>query len=121
MYKDFITLDELAEYMGIDVGSLPKISNILISRASELIGMAIKNNYDEGNPNHVEAVKLATCSQCQNWIETKSSAVSNGNISSYSLGELSITFSDVDKYSNKLCLMSVKYLNSHHLLYKGMR
>ena len=73
------------------------------------------------NDEHVEAAKLAVCAQCQDWIEREVSAVANENISSFSLGELSITYSNVDKYSNKLSSVAVRYLNNKHLLYKGMR
>lgn len=121
MFIEYATLADLAEYMGIKEEELPKGTNIMLRRASELIGIAMRSNYNPKYETHVEAAKLATCSQCQNWIETNMSPVSNGNISSYSLGELSITYSDVDKCSNKLCSTSTRYLNSKHLLYKGMR
>ena len=121
MFIEFATLADLAEYMGIDnVDELPKGTNIMLRRASELVGIAMRNNYKPEYESHVEAAKLATCSQCQNWIETNVSPVSNGNISSYSLGELSVTYSDVDKFSNKLTT-AIRYLNAKHLLYKGMR
>lgn len=120
MFTCLITLDDLALYMGKTVSDLPKGTDALIKRASENVLMAIKNNYDPLNSEHLEAAKLATCAQSQFWIESELSAVSNGNISSYSLGELSITYSDVDKLTNKLCLLSVRYLNYKHLLYKGV-
>ena len=120
MFIDYATKRDLAEYMGTDEQSLPKGVDIALKRANELIAIAMRNNYNEKNEKHVEVVKLAVCSQVQNWIETNVSPVSNGNVSSYSLGELSITYSDVDKFSNKLCVTSARYLNSQGLLYKGM-
>ena len=121
MFIEFATIDDLAEYMGKDKEELPKGTNILLKRASEMIQIAMKNNYNPENENHVEVVKFATCAQCQDWIENEVSAVSNNNVSSYSLGELSITYSDVDKLSNKLSITASRYLNSQYLLYKGMR
>lgn len=81
----------------------------------------MRNNYNPKNESHVEAATLAVCAQCQDWIEREVSAVANENIASFSLGELSITYSDVDKYSNKLCATSIRYLSHKHLLFKGMR
>ena len=121
MFVEYATSADLAAYMGINEEELPKGINIMLRRASELVGIAMRNNYNPEYESHVEAAKLATCSQCQNWIETNVSPVSNGNVSSYSLGELSITYSDVAKYSNKLCTSAVRYLNVKHLLYKGLR
>lgn len=115
---EYATLDDLKAYMGVE--ELPKNASILLERASELVNFAIRGNYDSEKEYHKQAVKLAVCAQCQNWIETKVSAVSNGNISSYSLDGLSITFSDVDKFGNKLCVTSCRYLNKYHLMYRGL-
>ena len=120
MFIEYATKSDLAEYMGAEGQSLPIGIEIAIKRANELIGIAMRNNYNPRKELHVEAAKLAVCAQVQNWIENNVSPVSNGNISSYSLGELSITYSDVDKYSNKLCTTSARYLNNQCLLYKGL-
>ena len=121
MFVNYATKEDLADYMGKQVNELPSGVEILIKRASEIVCMSMRDNYDKNNVEHVEAAKLSVCAQCQNWIENEVSAVSDRKISSYSLGELSITYSDVDKYSNKLCSASTKYLNYKHLLYRGMR
>ena len=121
MFVEYATPQDVADYMGKQLADLPKNLDILVKRASELVQIAMRQNYNPDEEEHVEAAKLAVCSQCQNWIETEVSPVSNNNIASYSLGELSITYSDVDKYSNKLCLTATRYLNYKHLLYKGMR
>lgn len=121
MFVEYATKNDVAEYMGKQVGEMPSGIDVLIKRASEIVCIAMRQNYDPSNEEHVEAAKLAVCAQCQNWIETEVSAVSNNNIASYSLGELSITYSDVDKYSNKLSATAVRYLNYKHLLFKGMR
>ena len=121
MFVDYATKADLLKYMGKEEGELPKNVEVLISRASELVCIAMRNNYNPNNDEHVEAAKFAVCAQCQDWIEREVSAVANNNVQSFSLGELSITYSDVDKYSNKLCATSMRYLNHKHLTYKGMR
>ena len=121
MFIDYATKADLAKYMGKNEEELPQNVDILIKRASEFVCIAMRNNYNPENDEHVEAAKLAVCAQCQDWIEREVSAVANENISSFSLGELSITYSNVDKYSNKLSSVAVRYLNNKHILYKGMR
>lgn len=121
MFVEYATKADIAEYMGKKEEELPSGIEILIRRASEIICIAMRSNYNPNNEEHVEAAKLATCAQCQDWIEREVSAVANNNVASFSLGELSITYSDVDKYSNKLSVAAVRYLNYKHLLYKGMR
>ena len=121
MFVEYATKSDLATYMGKKEDELPSGSEILIKRASELVCIAMRNNYDSRNDEHVEIAKLSVCAQCQDWIEREVSAVANENIASFSLGELSITYSDVDKYSNKLSATAVRYLNYKHLLFKGMR
>ena len=120
MFVEYATKSDLATYMGKKEDELPSGSEILIKRASELVCIAMRNNYDSRNDEHDEIAKLSDCAQCQDWIEREVSAVANNNVASFSLGELSITYSDVDKYSNKLCATAVRYLNHKHLLYKGM-
>ena len=121
LFTSLASIDDLAEYMGKPVEELPNNTEVLIKRASEIINMAIKRNYNPNNEAHVEAARLACCSQCQSWIDNEISPVSERNVSSYSLGELSITYADVGKVSNNLSSMATRYLNSQYLLYKGMR
>ena len=121
MFVEHATSVDVSAYMGKQLDEMPKGIEIVVKRANELVHIAMRGNYNENNDDHIEAAKLAVCAQCQHWIETELSPVSNNNIQSFSLGELSITYSDVDKYSNKLCTTAVRYLNHKHLLYKGMR
>ena len=121
LFTSLASIDDLAEYMGKPVEELPNNTEVLIKRASEIINMAIKRNYNPNNEAHVEAARLACCSQCQSWIDNEISPVSERNVSSYSLGELSITYADVGKVSNSLNSMATCYLNSQYLLYKGLR
>lgn len=121
LFTSLASIDDLAEYMGKPVEELPNNTEVLIKRASEIINVAIKRNYNPNNEAHVEAARLACCSQCQSWIDNEISPVSERNVSSYSLGELSITYADVGKVSNSLNSMATRYLNSQYLLYKGLR
>lgn len=121
MFIEYATVDDvIVGYMGKKSEEAPEGIEILVKRANELIHIAMRNNYKSDNPEHIESAKLAVCAQCQNWIETELSPVSDNNIQSYNLGELSITYSDVDKCSSKLCTSALRYLNHKHLLYKGM-
>ena len=120
MFNMLADRKDLAEYMGKSDTDLSESVDVLLRRASEIITIAMRNNFKPENEEHVEVAKLATCAQCQNWIENELSPVSDSRVSSYSLGDLSVTYSDVDKLSNKLCLTAVRYLNYKHLLYKGM-
>lgn len=121
MFFEFATIEDLVEYTGKTEEELPKNVEILLKRASEMIQISMRNNYNPENEKHVEVVKLAVCAQCQNWIENELSAVSDNNIASYSLGELSVTYSNADKLSNSICMTASRYLNSQYLLYKGVR
>lgn len=121
MFIEYATSADVAEYMGKTVEELPTGIEIIVKRANELIHMAMRENYNPKDEEHVELAKKAACAQCQHWIETELSPVSDNNIQSYSLGELSVTYSDVEKLSNKLCSFAMRYLNYKHLLYKGMR
>lgn len=121
MFIEYATPADVAEYMGKSVDEMPEGIQILVKRANEVIQIAMRGNYNPENSEHVEAAKLAACAQCQNWIETEISPVSENNIQSYSLGELSITYADVDKCSGKLSTSAARYLNYKHLLFKGMR
>jgi hypothetical protein len=115
----YATSAEVAAYMGIAENELPTNVNVLIKRASEIITIGMRGNYDSTNADHIEVVKLATCAQIQDWIEREVSAVANQNIQSYSLGSLSMTYASNDSNRNKLCITSARYLNTYHLLYKG--
>lgn len=121
MFIELATPDDLASYMGKEVSELPDGIAIVLKRASEVVQVAMRDNYNPNYESHVEAAKLAVCAQAQFWLENDLNPVSSGEISSYSLGELSVTYSDAAKLTNKLCATAFRYLNYKHLLYKGMR
>ena len=118
MFIDLVTPSDIALFTGKEN---PDNIAILISRASEIITIKTRRNYNPNNVAHAEAVKLAICSQVQDWIDREVSAVADNNVASYSLGSLSVTYANNDIAQNRLCRLSTVYLNSQYLLYKGMR
>ena len=121
MFIEYAQTSDLAEYLGKDVSELPEGVNFLIKRANEFIGFSMRDNFNKDCEEHVIAAKLAVCAQCNYWIENGVSPDARTDIQSYSLGDLSITYSDVEKFSDKLSPASTRYLHSQGLLYKGMR
>lgn len=126
MFVDYATKTDLANYLGVNENDLPSESGTYISRASEMVCIAMKSNYNPTNPEHVEAAKLATCAQCKEWVDRGSTTVMDNNIASYSLGELSVTYAnnsntDNTQKTNTLSYDAIRYLNYKHLLYRGMR
>ena len=120
MFTCYISKEELADYLGKTIDELPENSMTLMQRASELIAIASRKAFKPHNERHVEAIKLATCAQCQQWIENDINPVADNVVSTYRLGELSVTYDKGNSSPNKLCTMAIQYLNSCHLLYKGM-
>lgn len=120
MFIEYATPADVAEYTGKKENELPKGIELLVKRANELVHIAMRGNFNPKNSEHVEAAKLSVCAQCQHWFENDLSPVSDSGVQSYSLDELSVTYSDVDKCSTKLCTTATRYLNHKHLLYKGM-
>ena len=53
LFTSLASIDDLAEYMGKPVEELPNNTEVLIKRASEIINMAIKRNYNPNNEAHV--------------------------------------------------------------------
>lgn len=112
-YGYFNSLDEV-----------PANAQKLIMFASDIVMSSVRNNYDKLSESHVLAVKKAICCQVSYWVETGTNPVDQSEVSSYSLGELSVS---VDKTSASqgtkpaLCQMSLMYLRDAYLLYRGLR
>lgn len=126
MFVDYATKTDLANYLGINENDLPSEAETYISRASEMVCIAMRNNYNPNNAEHVEAAKLAVCAQCKEWVDRGGTTVVDNNIASYSLGELSVTYAnnsnqDTTPKTNALSYDAIRYLNYKHLLYRGMR
>lgn len=125
MFVDYATKADLAEYLGISEDDLPSEANTYIKRASEMVCIAMRKNFNKNNTQHLEMAKLAVCAQCKEWVDRGSMTVTDGNIASYSIGEISVTYatnnnnSDISSKSNVLNSDAKRYLNYKHLLYKG--
>lgn len=126
MFEKYATKSDVAEYIGQTVDDLPNDIEVYISRASEMVCIAIRKNYNPNNAEHVEAAMLATCAQCKEWIDRGSTTVVDSDIASYSIGDLSVTYATNNSESttaktSTLNSDAIRYLNYKHLLYKGMR
>lgn len=119
-----VTPEDLVNYGSFDNASeLPENSRKLIQFASDMVMCLIKNNYNPSSEAHVLAVKKAICSQVSYWVESGTNPLDQSNVSSYSLGELSVTSGQPSPTGIKpvLCRMSMIYLNDCYLLYRGLR
>lgn len=121
LFQVYATKANYATYTGKAIATLPPEIDALLSRASELVKMCTGTNIDPTNVDHIELAMYATCAQVQSWLETGASAMNDEKLTSYSLGELSMTFAQIDLTKRKLCTMAAAYLGSAYLLYKGMR
>ena len=121
-----ITKEDLVKYGTFDtVDAVPDDHKKLVLFASDLVMHLVKNNYNPQSEVHVLAVKKAICSQVSYWFESGINPVDDSDVSSYSLGELSVSLgsnsSSQGQSRNALCSMSRMYLNDAYLLYRGMR
>lgn len=112
-YGTFASLDDV-----------PKDSEKLIMLASDIVMGFVRNNYNPSNEAHVLAVMKAICIQVSYWVETGESPLGQSDVSSYSLGELSVNIDKTGATQGEnlaLCRMALTYLNNEYLLYRGMR
>jgi len=122
MYVVFATREELRVYLGLVLDSaLPVDTQRLIVRASELVGQAIEGNYINTNAEHIEATKLATCAQVELWLSASENKAIEGGIKSYSIGDVSVTYSDSALRESDLSKRARGYLNKVGLLYRGLK
>ena len=120
-----ITKSDLITYGSfLTEASIPENGEKLIMFASDLVMNMVRNNYNPNNDAHVLAVTKAICSQVSYWVESGTSPMGHSDVSSYSLGEISVS---IDKQAGgqnggaALCQMSTAYLNSEYLLYRGLK
>lgn len=118
IYSTYATLADLAEYLDVDINSLADTSSRLLTRASELVAQLMFDNFVPTNANHVEAAKLATCSQVEYWQSVDESVAISGNVTEFSIDNTSMKFKD---NGGQLCIRSRSYLNQQGLLYRGIK
>lgn len=121
MYEVYATKDQLAEYLGIELASLPADSDRLLQRASEMVFQLVSDNYDPLIADHVEAVQLATCAQVEQWGQLGELQAIAGSVNDFSLGPLKINFSKASGGSGSISPRSYGYLSNAGLLYARRR
>lgn len=121
IYSQYATKENLAEFLDIVVEDLPSDSNRLLKRASEMVQQAILENYNSANTKHVEAAKLAVCSQVEYWQNMGEASSIIGTVQNFSLGSLTMNFDENKKGGNVLCDRARNFLNQQGLLYRGVR
>jgi hypothetical protein len=119
MYQVYATKTQLAEYLGMAEAALPSDSDRLLRRASELVAQMVGDNPDLTNPDHIEALQLATCAQVEYWNTSGESSSVSGQIQNFSLGGLSMNMGS--NLARMLCKRSQAYLNRYGLLYAGAK
>jgi hypothetical protein len=118
LYEVYATKADLAAFLEMTEDQLPVNSNKLLKRASELIKQSIIITIDLTNTNTSEALQLATCAQVEYWIEMGESTAIVGQVSSFSLGDLSMNMGDGNQ--GMLSARARSYLNNQGLLYRGI-
>ena len=119
-YVSYATIEDFEEFTGISLEASEKelIENMLL-RSSEIIKIKTFNNINSTNANHMEAAKLAACSQVNFWRKNNTNAYAQ-EISSYRLGDLSVSYGNsTNNVQNSLCSQAAYYLKQQYLLYKG--
>lgn len=120
LYPVYATTADLAAFLGLTEAQLPANSERLLRRASELVKQATLTNIDTTNANHMEAAQLATCAQVEYWSDMSESTAIVGQVSSFSLGDLSMNMGEGQK-QGALASRARAYLNDQSLLYRGIK
>lgn len=118
----YATVDDLIAYLGENADP-PANTVQLLERASDVVDQASLYNYDSTNDEHVEATKLAACAQVQYWMETGEQVDVGGNVASYSIGNLSVSYGGRAGYADsggKLANRAYRHLLKAGLLYRGV-
>lgn len=116
---NYVTEAELAEYLAIDIDQLPDDVLRLIKRASEMIDYYTRNRIDEDNSNHLEAAKLATLAQIEQWIEIGDEGIIK--LQEVSIASFQVQFSDGDNRGlSELAERAKRALFLKGLLYIGV-
>jgi len=92
LYEPYAALSDYEEYIGETITDTDEQNRItlLLLRASEIVNQLTYMNYDSDDEDHVEAVKLSTCSQVQFWEEYGYGADSIIGFESVKIGSFSI-------------------------------
>lgn len=87
----YATTTDLADYLGVSVGTLPANSAKLLERASELIDFVTLSRIDATDVDDMANAKKATCAQVEFWFEVNvESDIVGNSYNGMSLGNLSL-------------------------------
>lgn len=117
---------QLAAFVGSSV-TLPANpeQDRLLERASELVDVVTLNRIDPDNEQHLEAAEKATVAQVEYWLNQGEAVSSGGAVGSYSIGNLSISFSGappgIGGTMPSLSPRARHFLLMAGLLYRGVR
>jgi hypothetical protein len=118
----YATKDDLATFRGpLSTEITDGEYTFLLSRASELVCMATKYSGKTDTEQVLELKKLATCAQVMNWIANGTDVFTNGQMSGYSLGDLTMSFAKAGGSSATLCDMAISYLRFGKLTNRCIR
>lgn len=118
----YATTQDYADYIGVDISSLPSDIDSKLKKASRIVTMTI-SGYDSYNENHIEVTKLATCSQVEFWSLNPDNTLLPNDFTELKLGSFSIKKGDnVSNVRNKEFLNDFArgYLLKAGLLYRGL-
>jgi hypothetical protein len=104
----------------VEVTELPNEVGRYLARADELIDIAVMNNLDVTNADHMKACNDAVCAQIELWMQLNGDGIAiYGPLQNVTSGDVLMRF-DSNMQNGKLSLRAAQYLNSQGLLYRGM-
>ena len=119
----YATRDDLAAYVGSGV-TLPDDAEVdrLLARASELIDQKALRRIDPGCSAHAAAARKAVCAQVEYWLQQDETVDVTGQVASYSIGSLSISYGSGGRESRAggLAPRARRHLLLAGLLYRGV-
>lgn len=120
----YATLDDLAEYLGVEKEDLPPDADRLLERSSELIDYATIGKAEPNKDRFTDMLRLATCAQVEMWVSEGEDVAIRGPIQSFSLGKWSVTYASSGGSSSnsqpQLAPRARHYLMLAGLLYRGV-
>lgn len=122
----YATLEELAEYMGVEVAELPDYADRLLDRASEFVDYVSMGNIDHTKTSHMDSAKLATCAQVEWWEGSGDWLGVSAVLAGFSLGSFSASMKTGSGLSAELmsglriCPRAHQVLFMEGLLFRGV-
>lgn len=119
----YATRDDLQTYVGAGV-TLPDEAEAdrLLARASEVVDEAALGRVNPTDPVHAAAARKAVCAQVEYWLQQDETVDVTGQVASYSIGSLSISYGSGGRESRAggLAPRARRHLLLAGLLYRGV-